>query len=137
MNRSETSIHPDSSMRVKQDAPVVVGFSFRLGGKSVQAEAATCLYRAVDAEAMTTRFLLLTKDGRFAYLDRVIGGKGVYGAEEWSPDRAMRFLMQHGEGDIVDEFPDIFRKRMPAATKARKIASSKDRPTEPYLFPLH
>jgi hypothetical protein len=137
MNQNETSIHPDSSMPVKQGSPMAAGFSFRLGGKSVQAEAATCLYRAVDAEAMTTRCLMLTKDGRFAYLDRVIGGKGVYGAEEWSPGRAMRFLMQHGEGDIVDEFPDIFRKRMPAAPKARKMASPKSRPTEPYLFPLH
>jgi hypothetical protein len=112
-------------------------FSFRLGGKSHQSGAVTCLYRSVDAEAMATRYLMLTKDGHFAYLDRVIGGKGVYSAEEWSPDRAMRFLVEHGESDIVDEFPDIFRKRMAAAPKAKKIASSKDRAAEPLLFPLH
>ncbi len=116
------------------------GFSFRLSGRVYQAEAATCLYRTVDAEAMATRYLMLTKDGRFAYLDRVIGGRGVYAAEDWSPDRAMRFLMQHGEGDLVDEFPDIFRKRAAAtpAAKGRKAASSsKERPAEPFLFPLH
>jgi hypothetical protein len=112
-------------------------FSFRLNGKSHQSDAVTCLYRAVDAEAMSTNYLMLTKDGRFAYLDRVIGGRGVHVAEEWSGDRAMRFLMQHGEGDIVDEFPDIFRKRMPAAPKTRKVAASKDRAAEPLLFPLH
>ena len=115
------------------------GFSFRLAGKVHQAENATCLYRTVDAEAMATRYLMLTKDGRFAYLDRVIGGKGVYAAEDWSPDRAMRFLMQHGEGDLVDEFPDIFRKRAvaPASAKGKKPAASRERPAEPYLFPLH
>jgi hypothetical protein len=39
---------------------------------------------------------------------------------------------------VVDEFPDIFRRRVPApgATKVKK-AASKDRPAEPYLFPLH
>jgi hypothetical protein len=123
---------------VRGDSTVTGGFAFRLSGKSYQADATTCLYRAVDAEAMTTRFLLLTKDGRFAYLDRVIGGRGVYAADEWSGDRAMRFLLQHGEGDIVDEFPDIFRRRVPAPAAAKvKKAASKERPGEPYLFPLH
>jgi hypothetical protein len=116
---------------------VTGGFTFKLGGKTHLSDAATCLYRSVDAEAMTTRYLFLTKDKRFAYLDRVIGGKGVYGAEEWSPDRAMRFLMQHGESDIVDEFPDIFRKRAVAPAKSKKVAASKDRSAEPLLFPLH
>ena len=86
---------------------------------------------------MATNYLMLTRDGRFAYLDRVIGGRGVHSAEEWGGDRAMRFLMQHGEGDIVDEFPDIFRKRAPAPAKPKKVASSKDRAAEPFLFPLH
>ena len=117
--------------------PAGFAFSFRLDGKSHQADAVTCLYRSVDAEAMSTNYLMLTKDGRFAYLDRVIGGRGVHTAEEWSADRAMRFLMQHGEGDIVDEFPDIFRKRAPAPAKPKKVASSKDRAAEPFLFPLH
>ncbi len=125
-------------MPVKDAAPVTRGFSFRMGGKTYQADATTCLYRAVDAEAMTTRFLLLTKDGRFAYLDRVIGGRGVYAADEWGGDRVMRFLMQHGEGDIVDEFPDIFRRRVPAPAAAKvKKAAAKERPGEPYLFPSH
>jgi hypothetical protein len=127
---------------MKPGDPVTGGFSFRLSGKIYQADNTTCLYRAVDAEAMTTRFLLLTRDGRFAYLDRVIGGKGVYAADEWGGDRAQRFLMQHGEGDVVEEFPDIFRRRaatpVAAQPRERKAASSpKDRPAEPYLFPLH
>jgi hypothetical protein len=112
-------------------------FGFRLAGKSYQSDGVTCLYRGVDAEAMATQYLMLTKEGRFAFLDRVIGGRGVYAAEEWSPDRAMRFLMQHGEGDIVDEFPEIFRKRPVASAKPKKIAASKDRSAEPLLFPLH
>jgi hypothetical protein len=118
--------------------PVTEAFSFRLDGKVHQSEGATCLYRAVDPEAMATRYLMLTKDGRFAYLDRVIGGKGVQHADEWNPDRAMRFLMQHGDGDIVDEFPDIFRKRQPAPAKARKLTRApKDNAAEPFLFPIH
>jgi hypothetical protein len=118
----------------------VGAFSFRLGGKLYAAERCTCLYRAVDTEAMVTRVLLLTPDGRFAHLGRVIGGKGLQAADDWSGDRAMRFLIQHGEGDVVDEFPDIFRKRAPAAAPRAKehrvVAAPKGRPTEPYLFPL-
>ncbi len=117
----------------------MAGFSFRLNGKLHAADKCTCLYRAIDAEDMVSRALLLTRDGRFAYLDRVIGGKGIQAAEDWSGDRAQRFLIQHGEGDLVDEFPDIFRKRAPAAprVKDRRIAASpQGRPAEPYLFPL-
>jgi hypothetical protein len=115
---------------------VTGGFSFRLGGRTYQFDGATCLYRAVDAEGMATRFLMLTKDGRFAYLDRVIGGKGIHAAEEWSPDRARSFLMQHGESDIVEEFPDIFRKR-PVVVQPAKPRKAKDNAAEPFLFPLH
>ncbi len=114
-----------------------MSFSFRLTGKLFTAESCICLYRGVDAEAMTTNHLFLTRGGRFAYLARVIGGKGVHAADEWGPDRAMRFLLQHGEGDIVDEFPDIFRKRPVAvATKARRPAA-KDNAAEPMLFQMH
>ena len=113
------------------------GFSFRLGGRTFQSDGVTCLYRSVDAEAMTACFLMLTKDGRFAYLDRVIGGKGVHAADEWSPDRAMRFLMQHGESDVVEEFPDIFRKRPVAVRPSRSRKVAKDNVAEPFLFPLH
>ena len=113
------------------------GFSFRLGGRTHQSDGVTCLYRSVDADAMAARFLMLTKDRRFAYLDRVIGGKGVYAAEEWSPDRAMRFLMQHGESDVVEEFPDIFRKRPLSVQPAKARKAPKDNAAEPLLFPLH
>lgn len=116
-------------------------FSFRLTGRLFAAESCAMLYRGLDPEAMTTNHLFLTRDGRFAYLARVIGGKGVYAAEEWGPERAMRFLVQHGEGDIVDEFPDAFRKRAappkPAAKERRPAAAPHGRPAEPFLFPLH
>jgi hypothetical protein len=113
--------------------------SFRLTGKLYSADSCICLYRGMDAEALTTCQLFLTKDRRFAYLARVIGGKGMYAAEEWGHDRAMRFLLAHGEGDLVDEFPDIFRKRavIEPARKNRSVGGGKDRPAEPLLFPLH
>jgi hypothetical protein len=118
----------------------VTGLSFRLGGKVIQAGVCTCLYRAADPEAMSAQYILLTRDGRFACLDRVIGGKGPHAATEWSPARTMRFLVEHGEGDLVDEFPDIFRKRAQGGGKPKTeltpSASPKGRPAEPFLFPL-
>ncbi len=114
-----------------------VSFSFRLAGKTFQSDGVTCLYRGVDAEAMTARTLMLIRDGRFAYLDRAIGARGVFAAEEWSADRARTFLMQHGEGDIVDEFPDIFRKRQAAVQLAKPRKAAKTSAAEPLLFPLH
>jgi len=112
-------------------------FSFRLTGKLYQAESSVCLYRGMDAEALTACYLFLTRDRRFAYLARVIGGKGIYAGEEWGHDRAMRFLLAHGEGDLVDEFPDIFRKRAVAEPARKSRPATKDRPSEPLLFPLH
>jgi hypothetical protein len=115
----------------------VTGFSFRFAGKVLQSEGLTCLYRSTDVEATTTRFLILTKDRRFAYLERPVGGKGVQVAEEWSADRARAFLMQHGESDVVDEFPDIFRKRPVLAQPGKTRKVPKDNAAEPLLFPLH
>jgi hypothetical protein len=112
------------------------GFSFRLSGRVLQSDSVTCLYRSVDAEGMAARFLMLTKDGRFAYLDRAVGGKGIQAAEEWSAERARAYLMQHGESDIVDEFPDIFRKR-PVIVQPARPRKPKDNAAEPFLFPLH
>ena len=112
-------------------------FSFRLNGKALQSETLTCLYRSTDVEGMAARFLMLTKDGRFAYLERAVGGKGVQAAEEWSPERARSFLMQHGESDVVDEFPDIFRRRPVVAQPPRPRKPAKDNAAEPLLFPLH
>src|ERR1700761_4823120 len=114
----------------------VAGFSFRFNGKVVQSDSLTCLYRSTDVEATTTRFLILTKDGRFAYLERPVGGQGVQTAEEWRADRARAFLMQHGESDVVDEFPDTFRRR-PVIVQAAKPRKPKDNAAEPLLFPLH
>jgi hypothetical protein len=110
--------------------------SFRLSGKLHAAQSCAILYRGIDAEAMTTNHLFLTPDGRFAYLARVIGGAGVYAAEEWDHARAMRFLRQHGEGDIVDEFPDVFRKRAVPAPAKQHRAAPKGNSVEPLLFPL-
>ncbi len=113
--------------------------SFRLNGRQYACEACVALYRGADVEAMTTNHLFLTRDGRFAYLAQVIGGVGVYAAEEWDHPQAMRFLRQHGEGDIVDEFPDVFRKRAmttpKAAPKERKVAPP-GHSAEAFLFPL-
>ena len=112
---------------------------FRLGGKWYALVTCVCLYRAVDPAAMTAKYLVLTKDRRFAYLEAVIGDRGIRPAQEMTRDRAQRFLVEHGEGDVVEEFPEIFREdeRIVAPAAGDEAEAPKDRPAEPYLFPLH
>ena len=120
---------------------------FRLegrGGGLYSLVTCVCLYRAVDPVGMTAQYLVLTKDKRFAHVEAVIGDKGVRPAIELTRERAIRFLVEHGEGDLVEEFPDIFREETHAHVRApqanadgSEAVAPKDRPTEPYLFPLH
>ncbi len=125
----------------RDEGTLPTNLRFRLGGKWHSLVTCVCLYRAVDPVAMTVRYLALTKDRRFAYMEAVIGDKGVRPAVEMTRERAIRFLIDHGEGDLVAEFPDIFQEethaRTPAGEAATEAAAPKDRPTEPYLFPLH
>jgi hypothetical protein len=88
--------------------------TFRLGEEMFELDACTPLYRG-----NTT--LVLTQDERFALV-----GRGA--ARELSAAEARDFLMAHGEQDLIEEFPDLFRKPSAAPTT---------RPQEPYLFPLH
>lgn len=126
-------------MPVTEEPLLPTNLRFRLGGKWHALIACVCLYRAVDPAAMTAKYLVLTKDRRFAYLEAVIGDKGVRPVTEMTRDRALRFLVENGESDIVEEFPDIFREDTHAhAPSSDGIAAApKDRPKEPYLFPLH
>lgn len=111
---------------------------FKLGTKWHALVACVCLYRAVDPATMTAKYLVLTKDRRFAYLEAVIGDKGVRPVTEMTRDRALRFLVENGEGDVVEEFPDIFRDEpmIAGASSGEEAVAPKDRPSEPYLFPL-
>ena len=112
---------------------------FKLGTKWHALISCVCLYRAVDPATMTAKYLVLTKDRRFAYLEAVIGDRGVRPVTEMTRDRALRFLMENGEADVVEEFPDIFREEemIVGAAPGEEAAAPKDRPAEPYLFPLH
>ena len=115
----------------------MAGFSFRMSGRLYPADGCICLYRAIEAEEMGTRYLFLTKDGRFAFLSRVIGGKGIPAAEEWSPDRARRFLVEHGDGDLMEEFAVVFRRRPAVAPQSKPRATAvapRGRPAEPICF---
>jgi hypothetical protein len=88
--------------------------TFRLGEVMIDIESCTPLYRG-------TATLLLTQDERFALV-----GRGA--ARELTAAEAREFLIAHGEHDLIEEFPDLFRKPAVAPTT---------RPQEPYLFPLH
>ena len=120
-------------------ATLPTNLRFRLGGKLHALVTCVCLYRSADPKLTTVRYLVLTQDRRFAYLEAVIGDKGVRPAIEMTRERAMRFLVEHGEADLIDEFPDIFREERRAQPRAPLDPASapKDRPKEPYLFPLH
>ena len=130
-------------MPVTEEPLLPTNLRFRLGGKWHAIVSCVCLYRAVDPAAMTAKYLVLTKDRRFAYLEAVIGDKGVRPVTEMTRDRALRFLVENGEAEIVEEFPEIFREDPHAQAPTQHeldvevAASPKDRPTEPYLFPLH
>jgi hypothetical protein len=94
--------------------------TFRLGEQMIDIESCTPLYRGSST-------LVLTQDERFALVGpRSSNSKGA--ARELTAAEARDFLIAHGEHDLVEEFPDLFRKPATAPTT---------RPQEPYLFPLH
>jgi hypothetical protein len=100
-------------------------------------DGAVCLYRAAEPDGMTVTSLLLTRDQRFVWVERPIG-RDQQVSEDWTAERARRFLLDHGEGDVVEQFPDVFRAapKKPAARR-QPAAAPRSRPSEPYLFPLH
>jgi hypothetical protein len=123
----------------RNSAALPTNLRFKLGTKLYSLVSCVCLFRAFDPAATTARYLVLTNDRRFAYLEAVVGDKGVRPATEMTRERAMRFLTEHGEADIVEEFPEIFREdaRLSFTGDLTGKAAPKDRPAEPYLFPLH
>jgi hypothetical protein len=90
--------------------PLVTGSRFRLGQKSYALTACVCLYRYETAGGSLAEFLVLTPDMRFAHVARPTGeiATSAYASVELTPDEARDFLLAHGEGDMVDDFPDLF-----------------------------
>jgi hypothetical protein len=97
---------------------------------------AVCLYRAADPNGMTANALWLTRDRRFVWSVRAIWQE-AQSIEAWTAERARRFLQDHGEGDVVEQFPDVFRAA-PKKQQVRRQAAvgPRSRPSERYLFPL-
>jgi hypothetical protein len=89
---------------------LMTGSRFRLGQKSYGLTACVCLYRYETAGGALAEFLVLTPDMRFAHVARPKGETDIraYAAVELTPDEARDFLLSHGEGDLVDDFPDLF-----------------------------
>jgi hypothetical protein len=90
--------------------PLVPGSRFRLGNKSYSLTACVCLYRCESAGASLAEYLVLTPDMRFAHVARPAADIDIraYAAVAMSPNEAREFLLAHGEGDLVDDFPDLF-----------------------------
>jgi hypothetical protein len=89
---------------------------FRLGSKSYALSACVCLYRFEAPEQGIAEYMVLTPDMRFAHLSRqrisVIDAPidinhGLSALEMPALD-ARDFLLAHGEGDLVEDFPDLF-----------------------------
>ena len=103
---------------MRGDAALVGGFSFRMSGRLYPADGCTLpvpLGRGGgDGESHIAVPDQATGDSPI--WPALSAGKGIASAaEEWNGDRAMRFLIQHGEGDLVEEFPAISSaKRAPA-----------------------
>ncbi len=90
--------------------PLIPGTRFRLGTKSYALTACVCLYRYETAGATLAEYLVLTPDMRFAHVARpaVATEMRAYAAIELDSDEARQFLLAHGEGDMVEDFPDLF-----------------------------
>ncbi len=89
---------------------------FRLGPKSYALTACVCLYRHDMTTEGLSEFMVLTPDMRFAHVARPLVPGDADGlalnrptaAVELYADEAREFLIQHGEGDLVEDFPDLF-----------------------------
>lgn len=87
--------------------------SFRIGDATFEIDSCVLLHRG---ESM----LVLTPDERLVLL-----GSGA--PKLLSGTEARQYLLAHGEQEIVEEFPELFRPAAQPANTGR----------EPYLFPLH
>jgi len=127
-------------MSVKADGDSLPDFRFRLGSRSHSLLSCVCLYRSVDPETLATTYVLMTKDRRFAFLETRVGD-GVRIASGMTREAAMRFLLQHGADPMINNEQGVTPLLAAAgivAEQAVEIAAApKDRPAEPYLFPLH
>jgi hypothetical protein len=90
---------------------------FRLGSKSYALSACVCLYRFEAPEQGIAEYMVLTPDMRFAHLSRQrlslaadlpVDINHALAALEMPANDARDFLLAHGEGDLVDDFPDLF-----------------------------
>jgi hypothetical protein len=90
---------------------------FRLGTKSYTLSACVCLYRFEATEHAIAEYLVLTPDMRFAHLSRQrlsltadmpLDINHGLAAIEMTANDARDFLLAHGEGDLVEDFPDLF-----------------------------
>ena len=90
---------------------------FRLGSKSYALSACVCLYRLEAADQGIAEYLVLTPDMRFAHLSRQrlslaadlpLDINHGLAALEMPAAEARDFLLAHGEGDLVEDFPDLF-----------------------------
>jgi hypothetical protein len=85
--------------------------SFRIGDTTYEIGSCVLLHRGEQS-------LLLTPDERLVLL-------GAGSPKQLSGTEARRYLLQHGEAEIVEEFPELFRP-----------AASANAERQPYL-PLH
>jgi hypothetical protein len=94
------------------------GNRFRLGAKSYALATCVCLYRHEPGTGLAAEFLVLTPDMRFAHVARMALPQGTeidfnpaapaHSAIELDATEARDFLTAHGEGELVEDFADLF-----------------------------
>jgi hypothetical protein len=103
-------------MSISRSSQVSDTGRFRIGAKSYALTACVCLYRHDKAAEGFSEFVVLTPDMRFAHVARsyVAGDSEGFAlnrptaAVELMAEEAREFLLAHGEGDLVEDFPDLF-----------------------------
>ena len=125
---------------------------FRLGAKNYALKACVCLYRQENLAAGLSEYLVLTPDMRFAHVARNKAKPGEeidfaqgaapneqpvglgFAAIELEAGEARDFLTAHGEGELVEDFPDLFA----IVQRANRLATpSKLKRNKPHYDTAH
>ncbi|MFZ4763083.1 MAG: hypothetical protein ACOYK8_09735 [Alphaproteobacteria bacterium] len=98
---------------------------FSLGSKSYRLSSCVCLFQSPPTSVV--EYLVLTRDMKLVHIAQLIPPEMVATGKKsrlplqptlLSPAQAADFLESHGEGDIVEEFADLFTESSLAVAAA-------------------
>ena len=77
----------------------------QIGNQSYAWAECVALHRTVEQDI--AEWLLLSPDGDFVVVES-FGAKGHHAIRRLAPEAARRYLVERGEGDVLDDFPALF-----------------------------